>query len=659
MKPSPVFRASLAILAIIANSVVTMTPVPLLAAASHARFQIEEATIEGIQSAILKGDLTSTQVVQLYLNRIKAYNGPCVTQPQGVLGPFTTIKHAGQINALITLNLRPARRSAQGFDARKARSMTDPADNDPAMPDALEVAAKQDAYFKSTGTLIGPLHGIVIAVKDWYDTFDMRTTAGMDVAYANDRPPHDATFITRLREAGAIIIAKANVGSGLSRSPFGGVNCNPYDTERSAGTSSGGSGSSVAANLVTCAIAEETGGSILHPTKNNSVVGLAPTQELVSRNGMYDAGYNTRVGPICRTVQDAASVLDVVAGYDPKDELTVFSVGRLPASPYQSFANATRLDGMRIGVIREYMDRKLFNEADSESIDITERAIADLHRLGATIVDPGPGGALLQTFIDKYAPSVLNKLFISRFPDAFPVDANGKPSADHIPTLVDMFLNPSLTPGGLNLRSFGTAPSVGESKYSLELYLKERGDAKIKTLKDLIDNSKAYTDTSPDGGARPTAGSENTNGAMTLENSNRWLMRFAVQQIVLQGMEELHLDAMVCPTGNIPPYILGQPLEPILNGRGPSIWSFLGIQGFPELGVPAGFTTQVYDRVRDASAPGGTRLVGPVPATLPVSVMFFGRPFGEPTLFRIASAYESATHHRTPPSDFGPVGPVQ
>src|SRR6185369_8197324 len=207
-------------------------------------------------------------------------------------------------------------------------------------------------------------HGVVIAIKDQYDTFDLRTTSGADAAYANDRPPHDATFITRLRDAGAIVIAKANVGSGISRSPFGGVSCNPYDTERSAGTSSSGSGSSVSANLVTCSIAEETGGSILHPTKNNSVVGLAPTQEIVSRNGMYDAGYNTRVGPICRTVQDAARVLNVIAGYDPKDELTVFSVGRLPTSPYQSFATEKRLEGVRIGVIREYMDRSLFNEAD-------------------------------------------------------------------------------------------------------------------------------------------------------------------------------------------------------------------------------------------------------------------------------------------------------
>ena len=185
----------------------------------------------------------------------------------------------------------------------------------------------------------------------------------------------------------------------------------------------------------------------------------------------------------------------------------------------------------------------------------------------------------------------------------------------------------------------------------IELYLKERGDAKIKTQKDLNEKSKPLTDTNPTarGDAtrrRMAAEAENNRSPMTLDNANRWLTRFAVQQIVLQAMEDMHLDAMVCPTGNIPPYILGQPLEPTLNGRGPSIWSFLGTQGFPELGVPAGFTTQVYDRVRDASAPGGTRLVDPIPAKLPLSVMFFGRPFSEPTLFRIASAYESATHHR-------------
>jgi len=641
--------------AIIVTCIVALT-MPGLAAADT-KFQIVEATIDGIQSAILKGELTSTEVVKLYLARIRAYDGPCVSQPDGILGPFTTIKNAGHINSLITVNLRPSARASYGFDSRKGRSLTDTTDNNPDMPDALEVAAKQDAHFKATGKLVGPLHGITFAIKDWYDTFDMRTTAGADAAYANDRPPRDAEFIKRMRDAGAIILAKANVGSGISRSPFGGISCNPYDTERSAGTSSSGSGTSVAANLVTCAIAEETGGSILHPTKNNAVVGLAPTQELVSRDGMYGAGYNTRTGPICRTVKDAAKVLDVIAGYDPKDELTVFSVGRLPPSPYASFAGETRLEGVRIGVLREYMDRSLFNEADEESIAATERAMADLQKLGATIVDPGPtGGALLQNYIDKYAPSVLNTLFIDRFPNAFPVDASGKPSGDHIATLVDMYYDPSLVPGGMTLRSIGQGQSIGESRFMIERYLRERGDATIKTLKDLNEHSKALTDTRPDSGSNARGGGgENNRSAMTLNNADRWLTRFAVQQIVLQAMEDMQLDAMITPTGNIPPYILGRPLEPTLNGRGPSIWSFLGTQGFPQLGVPAGFTTKVYDRIRDASAPGGTRLTEPTPAKLPLSVMFFGRPFGEPVLFRIASAYEQATHHRQPPADFGPL----
>jgi amidase len=356
---------------------------PPLVSAQAAEFRIEEATIEDIQAAILRGELTSTRVVQIYLNRIKAYNGTCVNQPDGVLGqgPITPIKNAHQLNALMTLNLRPAKRERLGFDGRKSRSMTAPVDDDPAMPDALEVAAQQDAYFASTGKLIGVLHGVVFSIKDQYDTFDMRTTAGMDAAYANDRPPRDATFVKRLREAGAIILAKANLGemgTANSRSSFGGPFCNPYDTERSPGTSSGGSGSSVAANLVTCSIGEETGGSIHHPAKNNSLVGLAPTQELVSRAGMLAAGFNTRVGPLCRTVKDAARVLEVIAGYDPNDELTAFSVGRLPTEPYRSFANETTLNGMRIGVIREHMDKKVLNEADGEAIDLTERAIGDL-----------------------------------------------------------------------------------------------------------------------------------------------------------------------------------------------------------------------------------------------------------------------------------------
>src|SRR2546428_12696956 len=346
---------------------------PASAAQRAAGFHLEEATIGQIQQAIRSHQITTFALVEQYLQRIKAYNGTCVNEPNGILGVISTIPHARQINALSTLNLRPATRAKWGFDRRKARSLTDPKDDSPDMPDALEVAAAQDRAFAATGRVAGPLHGAVMAIKDQYDTFDMRTTSGGDADYANDRPPADATFVKRLRHAGAIILAKANLAEYAvdgARSSFGGTFCNPYDTEREPGMSSAGSAASVAANLVTCAIGEETVVSIRWPAAVNSLVGLAPTQELVSRDGMMGAGLNTRTGPVCRTVQDAAKVLQVIAGYDPKDELTAFSAGRLPLRSYASFAAAERLDGLRIGVIREYMDKKLFSKADEESIDL-------------------------------------------------------------------------------------------------------------------------------------------------------------------------------------------------------------------------------------------------------------------------------------------------
>jgi len=188
------------------------------------KFHLQEATLADIQAAITSKQITTEQLVRLYLDRIKAYNGTCVKEPNGILKPIETIPHAGQLNALSTLNLRPATRRALGFDERKARSMTDAIDSDPNMPDALEVAAVQDAQFKKTGKLVGPLQGMIMAIKDQYDTFDLRTTDGADAFYANDRPPEDATFVKRLRDAGAIILAKANLAeyaSGGARSAFG------------------------------------------------------------------------------------------------------------------------------------------------------------------------------------------------------------------------------------------------------------------------------------------------------------------------------------------------------------------------------------------------------------------------------------------------------
>jgi amidase len=628
-------------------------------AAAPVKFHLHEATIADVHEAMLAKRLTSVELVELYLKRIKAYNGTCVKQPQGLLGPVTTIANAGQINALSTLNLRPAKRKQWGFDTRKARSLTDARDDHTAMPDALETAAELDRRFAATGKLVGPLHGIPIAIKDQFDTFDMRTTSGADARYANDRPPDDATFVKRLREAGAIILAKANMGeyAGGDRSAFGGTFCNPYDTERTPGRSSGGTGSSVGANLVMCAIGEESGPSARNPAKNNSAVALAPTQELVSRDGMIPASFmNDRVGPTCRSVEDVSRLLDVIAGYDPKDELTAFSVGRLPPQPYRSFAQERSLQGVRIGVVREYMDKSLFTQADAESIDIVERAVGELRKLGATVVDPGPGGALFQDCVKKYDPSAHNALFVRQFPKLFPVDAAGKPTADHIALLVDMFFDPQLFPDGPTMRGLGPAPTVGERRYMMDRYLKERGDATIRTMADLAEHASFFSDVRPDSGfSDKKQGLVERAGDRTLDIGARLQTRFALQQIGLQCMGMLDLHAVAFPTSNIPPAKLGAPTEPTVNERSSNAWTLLGANGFPAITVPAGFTTEVYDRVADATAKGGTRLVGPTPARLPVGIDFLARPFDEPVLFRIAAAFEATTRHRKPPENFGPL----
>jgi Asp-tRNA(Asn)/Glu-tRNA(Gln) amidotransferase A subunit family amidase len=412
---------------------------PAQAQPSGKKFEIVEATIADIQNAIKAKQLTATELVNMYLARIKAYNGTCVEEPQGILGPVSPIPNAGAINALISLNLRPDARKKWGFGDRKARSMTDALDKDSAMPDALEVAAALDAQFARTGQLAGPLHGVVLSIKDMIDTFDMRTTSGADADYANDRPPRDATLVKRVRDVGAIILAKANLGeygSG-SRSAFGGTICNPYDTARDPGGSSGGSAASVAANLVTCAISEEGGPSIRMPSRLNNGVGLSQSQGLVSRDGMIGGGgLNDRNGAACRTVEDVARVLDVIAGYDPVDDLTVYSIGRIPREGYAGFAKETRLDGIGIGVVREFMDKRLFTQADHESIDVVNEAIEDLRKLGAAIVDPGREGSLFQDCIDRHIPRNLNATFTRQFPSVF---AEG---ADQVTALVDLYAEP-------------------------------------------------------------------------------------------------------------------------------------------------------------------------------------------------------------------------
>jgi Asp-tRNA(Asn)/Glu-tRNA(Gln) amidotransferase A subunit family amidase len=643
------------------------------------KFKIEEATIAAIQQAILAKQVTATEVVQLYLTRIKAYNGPGVEEPNGMMGVVKMIPHAKGINAFSTLNLRPAALKAWGFDAHHGRSMTDKIDRDSAMPDALETAAALDAAFAKTGKLVGPLHGVVIGIKDQYDTFDMRTTSGADAFYANDRPPRDSNFIKKMRDAGAIIIGKTNLSEyadGTPRSSFGGTFVNAYDTERHPNASSSGSGSAVAANLCTVAIAEETSSSIRGPAVAESCVGIAPTQELVSRIGMIQMGINTRVGPISRTVEDSARVLSVIAGYDPEDPSTAFGVGRLPDKPYESFTHEPSLKGMRIGVVREYMDKALFAKADEQNIDCVNQAIEDLKKLGAEIIDPGEHGELFTAYIRKYYPMLMNTTFTQQNPGMFPVDANGKPVGDQIATLVDLAIDPAKVPGKITLRDIGgragagtAGPAArggggapGESRYFTNLYLRLRGDANIRTQTDLYTKANFYSD--PNFQDRKNF-LETGDKAMVLDTAARMQRRFAIQQIILAAFADLKLDAVVYPTSTLPPSKLGTPAHPTVNGR-PNVWTFLGQQGFPAITVPAGFTTQVYDREADPSLPPppenefgggsgprvGSREVGPFPAKLPVGVDFLGRPFAEPTLFKIAAAYEKATHHRISPPDF-------
>ena len=633
-------------------------------ATAHAKtsFRVEEATIADIQSALLNKQLTTVELVNLYLARIKAYNGPGVEEPEGILGPIKPVAHARGINALGTLNLRPAARKKWGFDARKARSMTDAVDADPAMPDALETAAKLDSELARTGKLVGPLHGVVIAIKDQYDTFDLRTTSGADAAYANDRPPHDATFITRLREAGAIILAKANMGEYAAgfRSSFGGTIVNPYDTTRVPAGSSGGSATAVTTSMVTVGIAEESGPSVRAPAQYANLVGISPTQELVSRVGMFNIGLNTRVGPVARTVEDAARVLTVIAGYDPKDELTAFSVGRTPDQPYETFAREKSLKGLRIGVLREYMDKSVFSSPLYVNIDIVDHAIEELKQLGATIVEP-PAEGLFTAYIRRHLPALQNASWTKQYPDMFPVDAAGKPKQDQVGTLIDLAMDPGKVPGKVTLRDIAPEAIVGESKYGFNLYLRERGDTNIKTIDDLLAKSKFFNDPY-EGDKRSTL--VNNNKPLVMDSAARLQRRFAIQQIILQAMADLKLDAVVYPTGLLPPRKINTPRDPNFNGIGNyGMWTFLGVQGLPAITVPVGFTTEVWDRIPDPKAPLPkddesslpTIMTGPVKARLPVGMDFLGRPFSEPVLLKIAAAFEAGTKHREPPADYGPL----
>jgi amidase len=659
------------------------------AGAQRGAFRLEEATIADVHRAIMARQLTASQLVNDYLKRIAAYNGTCV---KGAVDPVTgfqlgdiePVENAGQLNALITIN------------QRGKRSKTDSADSDPAMPDALEVAKQLDAEFGRTGRLKGPLHGIPFAIKDQFDTFDMRTTSGAAANYANDRPPRDAEVVARLRQAGAIILAKSNMGEYASgdRSTFGGTTCNPYDTSRSAGRSSGGSGAAVAANLVMCALGEETGPSARNPAANNSLVGIVATHSLVSRAGLVPASLTRdRAGILCRTVKDAATVLGALAGYDPRDAATAASIGQTPNRPYQAFAENASLRGVRIGVVREFMQP--FTKADEDSIRLADQAIADLAKAGATIVDPGPNGALFKDAIAALLPGLDAPFLAGTYREFFA----GAPS---VGTSIDITGDAARMPPELSLRILAEREPAnsGEVLYVLDRYLRERGDKNIKSIKDLIDNSTFYGHAAIAGVTEPPKSrieglltrterfTKKSDGSpyarrtpiVNLDGNGWHVSRTTLQVLVNKVMADQKLDALVYPTKTIPAPLLASPVEPtnikvvkdtikatidgedyertvdrVLDVRGPLTWRLSPNGGFPTVAVPAGYTKEVYDRAVVRGADGSKQpgdLVGPKPLALPVSIDFLGRPFSEPVLIRIAAAYERATRHRKAPAAF-------
>ncbi len=383
----------------------------LLAAAPGAAlaqdFPIEEATIAEVHAAFLSGALTCAELVQGYLDRIEAYD-----------------RRGPRLNAIAAVN-----------------------------PAALDEAARLDRAL-AAGGLAGPLHCIPVLLKDQVETRDMPTTYG-SALFRDFVSSRDATVVARMKDAGALVLAKTNMGEFASRyvgSGFGFIR-NPYDPRRNPSGSSGGTGAGVAANLGMIGIGEDTGGSIRGPAAVHALVGLRPTLQLVSRHGMMPANPTTdTMGPMTRTVADAAILLDAIAGYDPDDPVTARSFGEIPGS-YGDGLSADGLAGARIGVVRDPMDRSLDTESEGyrQARAIVDAAVAQLGALGAEVTD------------DVAIPGIerVNAVFSMNVheteaaTDAYLAELEGAPHA----TLRSILLSGRVTPW----RAAGLAGSLGKT----------------------------------------------------------------------------------------------------------------------------------------------------------------------------------------------------
>jgi Asp-tRNA(Asn)/Glu-tRNA(Gln) amidotransferase A subunit family amidase len=348
---------------------------------SPASFDVVEKTISQLQSAMESRQVTSRQLVELYLARIAAYD-----------------------------NTGPALRAIAAIN-----------------PEALTIADTLDAERRARGAR-GPLHGIPVLVKDNYETLEMPTSAG-SIALASFHPRSDAFQVRKLREAGAVILGKTNMhelAAGITTigSRFGQTR-NPYNLDRNPGGSSGGTGAAVAANFAAAGMGSDTCGSIRNPASHNNLVGLRGTQGLSSRTGIVPLSSTQDIGgPLARTISDLAIMLEATVGADPDDATTTGNAEHIPSS-YRTSLSAFRLKGARLGIIRS-----LFGTApeDQEVAALVNNALEALKKAGAEPIDvviPGLDDLLRDSSLINSEFKFDLADYLSRHPDA-PVKSLGE-----------------------------------------------------------------------------------------------------------------------------------------------------------------------------------------------------------------------------------------
>lgn len=430
-------------------------------------------------------------------------------------------------------------------------------------PEALAIAKKLDEEYQNTKVL-RPLHGVPIIVKDNINTVGLPTTAG-SFALQDFYPEENAFIIKKLEEAGAIVLAKSNMAEWAfspmhSESSTGGITHNPYNLDRVPAGSSGGTGAAIAANFGLGGLGTDTGNSIRGPSSHNALVGFRTTLGLISREGIVPLYLrNDVVGPMCRTVEDATRMLEVMAGVDPKDPITAYSEGKTTEN-YQQYLQKNGLEGMRIGVLRELSDF----EVEPEIKSLFEKAIADLDSLGAEIIDPFVVPNFAELRQNQWCPMFRTDLedFLATYV-----------KRDTLQTLEDVM-------------------RIGTNSDFSRVRLESSANAEIQNP-----CLNAY------------------------EDPNRIAFREAIEV----AMDSLNLDAIIYPSWNKKPARINHFMEDYGGDNNQIIAPHTGQPAFT---VPMGFGYE----------------------GLPAGIQFLGRMYSEPTLIKIAYAYEQGTLHRRPPN---------